>query len=173
MMMMMINSLHEEFGLFHFVLENTSIPNRYRLKLFPSFSSVFTSALPHDRVVMLTSHDHHYDLPEPQYVQLHAAIGKILHASGRAEKIEKLIRDLGGISGSVLSNDGSTNISELLSVSQLSLLASNLHPTDCKVQQQPARARLSGAENEKPKSATAAKMVMLSQRSAFSLPNTS
>jgi hypothetical protein len=40
--MMMIAPLSEEFGHFRFVLKDTPIPNRYRLKLFPRFSSVYT-----------------------------------------------------------------------------------------------------------------------------------
>ncbi|KAJ5871705.1 uncharacterized protein N7529_004058 [Penicillium soppii] len=149
--MMMLTPLHEEFGLFHFVLEDTPTLDRYRLKLFPRFASIYTSLLPRDRVITLTSHDPLFHLPRAEHLQLHAAIGNILHASGRAESIEKLIRDLGETGGSALSKDGSTNISDLLSVSHLSLLASNSRPTDSKVQQQRARARLPGTENEKPK----------------------
>jgi hypothetical protein len=149
--MMMISPLHEEFGLFHFVLEDTPTPNRYRIKLFPRFASAYIPMLPSNRVITLTSHDHRFHLPEAKYLQLHAAIGNILHASGRAESIEKLIRDLEETGGSVLSKDGSTNISDLLSVSHLSLLASNSQPTDSKQQQQRARARFPGTENEKPR----------------------
>lgn len=148
--MMMSTPLYEEFGLFHFVLENTQTPNRYRIKLFPRFASLYTPLLPSNRVITLTSHDHRFDLPEARYLQLHAAIGNILHASGRAERIEKLIRDLGETDGSVLSKDGSTNISDLLSVSHLSLLSSNPQPTDSKLQQRRARAILPGIENEEP-----------------------
>ncbi|KAJ5430112.1 hypothetical protein N7491_007128 [Penicillium cf. griseofulvum] len=111
--MMMINPLFEEFGLFYFVLKDTPTPNCYTLKLFPRFASIYTPLLPRNR--------------------LHAAIGNILHASGRTESIEKLIRDLGETGGPALSKDGSTNISDLLSISHLSLLASNSHPTDSKV----------------------------------------
>jgi hypothetical protein len=148
--MMMITPLHEEFGLFHLVLEDTPTPNRYRLKLFPRFASIYTPLLPSNRVITLTSHDPLFHLPGAKHLQLHAAIGNILHASGRAESIEKLIRDLGETGGSALSKDGSTNISDLLSVSHLSLLASNSRPTDSKVQQQRAHARLPATENEKP-----------------------
>ncbi|KAJ5790583.1 uncharacterized protein N7518_007594, partial [Penicillium psychrosexuale] len=72
------------------------------------------------RIVTLTSHDGRFPLPEVQYLQLHAAVGNILHASGRAESIEKLIRHLEESDSSVLAKDGSTNISDLLSVSDLS-----------------------------------------------------
>ena len=81
----------------------------------------------------LTSHDPNCHLPEPLYLQLHAAIGNILHASGRVDKIEKLIGDLRETGGLGLSKDGSTNVGYLLSVSQLSLLASDSHPIHSKV----------------------------------------
>lgn len=72
----------------------------------------------------MTSHDGRFPLPEVQYLQLHAAVGNILHVSGRAESIKKLLRHLEESERSVLAKDGSTNISDLLSVSDLSLLAS-------------------------------------------------
>lgn len=121
-MMMMINPLHVEFGAFHFILEPTSTPDRYHLKTFPSFASVYSIHLPHDRVVILKSHDPDFPLPAVKHLQLHAAIGNILHASGRAKIFEKLTRDL---DASVISKDGSTDLGNLLSVSVLSLLASD------------------------------------------------
>jgi hypothetical protein len=132
--MMMLTPLHEEFGLFHFVLEDTPTPNRYRLKLFPRFGSAYARLLP-SNFVTLTSHDPRFHLPGAKHLQLHAAIGNILHASGRAESIGKLIRDLRETGGSALSKDGSTSISDLFSVSHLSLLASNSRPTQSNVQQ--------------------------------------
>ncbi|KAL5333617.1 hypothetical protein BJX70DRAFT_380426 [Aspergillus crustosus] len=149
--MMMVTPIHEEFGRFHFVLEDTPTPNRYRLKVFPRFASLYIPLLPSNRFVILTSHDPLFPLPRAKNLQLHAAIGNILHASGRAESIEKLIRDLGETGGSALSKDGSTNISDLLSVSNLSLLASSSRPTDSKEQQQRVSAGLLGTENEKPR----------------------
>ncbi|KXG48990.1 uncharacterized protein PGRI_028600 [Penicillium griseofulvum] len=133
--MMMTTPIHEEFGLFHFVFEDTTTPNCYHLKLFPRFGSGYIPLLPSNRIVTLTSHDPRFSLPRAKHLQLHAAIGNILHASGRGEKIEKLIRDLEEVGGSALSKDGSTNISDLLSVTHLSLLASNSRPTESKVPQ--------------------------------------
>ncbi|CAI7635089.1 unnamed protein product [Penicillium viridicatum] len=133
-MMMMIAPLHEEFARFHFVLEATETPNRYRLKQFPRFASDYTTIFfPRDGIVTLTSHDPNCHLPEPLYLQLHTAIGNILHASGRVDKIEKLIGDLRETGGFGLSKDGSTNVGDLLSVSQLSLLASDSRPIHSKV----------------------------------------
>jgi hypothetical protein len=51
---------------------------------------------------MLNSYDHRYPLPETQYLHVHAAIENILHASGRAERIENLIHDLRGTGGLAL-----------------------------------------------------------------------
>lgn len=99
---MMVNLLHGEFGRFHFVLEDTPTPNHYRIKPFPLFASVITPTLPSDRVITLTNHGPRFPLPDAKYLQLHAAIGNILHASGRAENIENLLRDLGETGGSVL-----------------------------------------------------------------------
>jgi hypothetical protein len=61
---------------------------------------------------------------------LHTAVGNILHTSGRADIIKKLVRDLGE-SGNMLAGDGSTNIGALLSVlsgyPRLRILTSLLH----------------------------------------------
>ncbi|KAJ5652850.1 hypothetical protein N7507_010276 [Penicillium longicatenatum] len=69
------------------------------------------------------NHDPQHALPYPELMAVHAAIGKFLHASGRGDKIEKLIRELGE-GGKMLSPDGTTNISDLLSVTGLSTLLS-------------------------------------------------
>ncbi|KAJ5675368.1 hypothetical protein N7462_008265 [Penicillium macrosclerotiorum] len=122
--MIMITPLQEEFGRFRFVLEDTPTPNRYRIKLSPRFASIYTPLLPSNMVITLTSHDHRFHLPKAKYLQFHTAIGNILDASGRAEGIEKLIRDLGDTSSPALANDGSTNIGDLLSISHTYFAAS-------------------------------------------------
>lgn len=119
--MMMMAFLHREFGDFNFVLEATGTVNRYRIKTFPRFSSVLLHNLPRDGIVTITSNDGRFPLPEPHLIAVHAAIGNILHLSGRGEKIQHLKRDLEDMSGP-LARDGSTNIGDLLSVSELSLL---------------------------------------------------
>jgi hypothetical protein len=154
--MMMLSSLHVEFGNFEVIFEATETPNRYRLKTFPTFSSYFLSSLPSDKVVTLTCCDNRYPLPNPIYLAVHAAIGNILHASGRAEVIDKLVRDLGDAGGLGLAKDGSTNIGDLLSVSQLSILSSGwnrLQPsTNDEAKPTLAASSLSGTENRKPRS---------------------
>lgn len=155
-MMMMLQPLHQQFGSFHLVLESTMTPNRYRVKTFPSFPPVYLYHLLPERVITLTSHDRRYPLPAAKYLELHAAIGNILHASGRGELIEKLMRDLGDNGGTitVLRKDGNMDLGALLSVSGLSLLASNPSAETSfsrDKEQRRVRDRLPGTENEQPK----------------------
>lgn len=153
--MMMFSPLHEQFGSFHFILEPTSTPHRYHIKLFSKFPSAYKMHLPRSRYITITSHDQRYPLPNPSLIAIHAAIGNILHASGRGEKIESFMRDLGA-GGLGLVKDGSTDIGDLLSVSSLSLLTSvenqGQHPARGKGKKASARTVLSGgAENRRPK----------------------
>ncbi|PYH95957.1 hypothetical protein BO71DRAFT_449017 [Aspergillus ellipticus CBS 707.79] len=97
----MASALHEEFGAFRFILEATPEKNRYKLKTF-------------NRLVIFENHD----------PIIHADIGRILNASGRAELIERLQYDYGD-SESQLAPDGATDIGSLLTVSKLSLLTPN------------------------------------------------
>jgi len=112
--------LHELFGAFHIVLEKTETRDRYHLKTFGTISGVLAPHLPRDGIVTLRSHDGRYPLPDPSLLALHAAIGNILHATGSAERIEKILRDFEGASGG-LAPDGSTDIGSLLSMRLLSL----------------------------------------------------
>ena len=89
------------------------------------------------------------------YLAVHAAIGNILHASGRAEVIGKLLYDLGNAGGLGLANDGSTNIGDLLSMTRLSTLSSGWNrpqPSTNDEAKPTSAAGLPGAENWKPKS---------------------
>lgn len=123
--MMMISPFHEEFEHFRFIFEATETPNRYRLKTFPCFASGYAQFLPHDNIVTFSSHDNHYALPNAIHLAVHAAIGNILHATSRGRKIEKLMRDLEDHGSLGLAKDGSTKVSDLLSVSSLSILSSS------------------------------------------------
>jgi hypothetical protein len=120
--MMMVSALHEEFGAFRFVLEETGTPNRYRVRRFPRFSNLFDPMMP--EYTTLSDNHHLYAPPNKDFLAVHAAVGNILHATGRGEQIEKTLDQLGG-SSSGLAADGSTKIAELLSVTGLSLLAAN------------------------------------------------
>ncbi|PYI03832.1 hypothetical protein BO78DRAFT_274935, partial [Aspergillus sclerotiicarbonarius CBS 121057] len=121
--LMLAYGLHHEFTSFNFILEPTSTPNQYHFKPLPSFSTVYLPMLPNngtELVVTLTSHDGRYRPPDPVLLAFHAAIGNILHLSGRGEIIKDLKRDLEDMDR--LASDGSTRIGDLLSVSKLSLL---------------------------------------------------
>ncbi|KAL4883913.1 hypothetical protein BJY04DRAFT_183490 [Aspergillus karnatakaensis] len=145
--------LHKQFGLFHFVFEPTDTINKYKVKTFKSFRNVYSSWLPVDRLVRFTAHNVNIALPNPVLLEFHAAIGNILNLTARGETIEKLRHDFGEMGGSVLAQDGSTNVGDLLSISKLSLLAP---PTRYQEEETPKpasrhlRTELPGAENKAP-----------------------
>jgi hypothetical protein len=98
-----------------------------------------------------------YPAPNKHFLAIHAAIGNILHATARGAQIEKTLDQLGGGSSYGLATDGSTKITELLSVTRLSLLSSNpnpISPSHRDKHPQYARARSHGTENEPPSGAT-------------------
>ncbi|KAF5860321.1 hypothetical protein ETB97_001741 [Aspergillus alliaceus] len=121
--MMLLAPLHTEFGEFHLVFEETETANKYQIKTFEK-----------------------YAVPNPHLLAVHAAIGNILSASGRGEQIEKLVRDMGS-GGFELASDGSTNVAELLAVSNLILRTATRHETAGKFRQRQKSPELPGAEN--------------------------
>ena len=125
--LMMASVFHEDFSKFRFILEATVVPNRYRLKKFPNHS--YLLKYPTETFITLTNHDDRFRDPNPEFLAVHAAIGNILHASGRAGIIEKLLRDFED-ADPLLAEDGSTDISGLLSVSRLSVLSSPRNTID-------------------------------------------
>lgn len=64
-----------------------------------------------DRIVKFESHNN-VDLPSRNLLQTHAALAKILHASGMAERIDKVMEERDDIRG--LASDGSSNVQKLL-----------------------------------------------------------
>jgi hypothetical protein len=58
--------------------------------------------------------------PDPKFLAVSAAIGNILHLTGRGKIIENLIEDFDD-AGSFLAHNGGTDIEALLSISRLSL----------------------------------------------------
>jgi hypothetical protein len=123
---MIASPLHQEFGRFTFALEETDVSGRYRVKTFPRFPTLLQSLMPDFTTV--TSHDPRCPSPDKFLLVVHAAIGNILHLTGRGEQIEKIMKHLGDNGTHVLAKDGSTDVEELLSVTSLSLLATNHHP---------------------------------------------
>lgn len=66
-----------------------------------------------ERIVTFEKHSD-YDLPSPVLLSTHATIAKILHASGKAESIDEILRDRSELR--CLAPDGSTsNLALLLS----------------------------------------------------------
>jgi hypothetical protein len=121
--------LNELFGAFHFVLEKTETRDRYHLKTLETISGLLAPHLPRDGIVTLRSHDGRCPLPDPSLLALHAAIGNILHATGSAERIERILRDFESASGG-LAPDGSTDIGALLRCA--SFRWNNHHEIACK-----------------------------------------
>ncbi|OJJ42576.1 hypothetical protein ASPZODRAFT_137195 [Penicilliopsis zonata CBS 506.65] len=123
--MMLERGVHTEFGKFNLALEPTAVPNQYEILTFPLLPGFTRMALPTSSKVTLVAHDGRDELPSPILLQLHAAIAKILHATGRADATEKVLRDYDAIE--VIARDGSTNLAALLSVSRLPSLEQR-HP---------------------------------------------
>ncbi|KAJ5124345.1 uncharacterized protein N7515_008170 [Penicillium bovifimosum] len=120
--------LHRPFGCFDFSFEETSKPHTYRLQNYAPNLGWLARFLP--ATVEFNSYDERYDLPSPELLKVHAIIARIFHASGAAESIEKALRDLG--EHSMLTRDGSTDISSMLAATTLGVLgsrATNDQPT--------------------------------------------
>jgi len=122
--MMLDATLHREFGRFSFVLEETNVPGRYRVKIFSQFRNTLLR-LHMPEFVVVASHDPQYPAPNKSLLAVHAAVGNILPATGHGELIAKAMKHLESSGGHALAKDGSTNVEELLSVTGLSSLAIN------------------------------------------------
>ncbi|KAF4269040.1 hypothetical protein KXW98_002204 [Aspergillus fumigatus] len=121
---MMLFPLGREFKTFSLILEETSTPNRYRVKTFPHFATAYRGFLPADGLVTLTSQSKRCQPPSPILLAVHAAIGNILHASGRGKAIENVMQEARE-DWVCMAGDGSTDVGKLLSVTSLALLASS------------------------------------------------
>lgn len=148
----MIDSVfHRDFGQFRLVLDATDSPDRYRVHTFRSFHMRRHFIPLNDGVITLR--DHHqggrYALPNPQFLQIHAAIGHILNASGFAEEYDQILREYGEIR--CLSQDGQTNVGALLSMSnKLDALSLDENTEESKGKRQERASRLPGTENTRP-----------------------
>lgn len=109
--------VHKIFGGFTFALEETAILNTYNVK---SYNPTWTWMLPSQ--VRFVAHDDRYELPSPELLKIHAIIARILHASGKGEQIDKILRDRGDIAA--LAKDGSTDLAALLAATTLGALES-------------------------------------------------
>ncbi|KKA21462.1 hypothetical protein T310_4497 [Rasamsonia emersonii CBS 393.64] len=116
--MSLVATLHTEFGKFNFALEPTDKENTYVIRTYPDFQLGLIRDLPlpdekNERLVRFKQHSD-CPLPNPDLLKVHAAIAKILHASGKAEDIERILRDREEIR--CLAPDGSTDVESLLLV---------------------------------------------------------
>lgn len=146
--LMMASVFHEQFRKFRFILEATTVPNRYRLKKFPNHP--YLLKYPTETFIALTNHDDRFRDPNPEFLAVHATIGNILNASWRAGIIEKLLRDFED-ADPLLAEDGSTDISGLLSVSRLSVLSSHRNTVDdalIEANRGPVQAEIQKSEDE-------------------------
>lgn len=125
--LMLSMMLHKEFGQFRVIFEATGVTHQYRIKSFPDAVTDAIQNLPRNRLVTFRVHKGNWELPDPELLKIHACIGNFLHMSGQAESIDKVLEDFEDRGG--LAPDGSSNLEDLLAVSRLSLLPSNVNET--------------------------------------------
>lgn len=115
---MLESSIHDAFGTFKIALEPLPEPDKYRIfNTYTSGKPMFAYFLPPDGIVTLISHDPQYPLPDRTLLETHYLVTRIIHATGRAEVVEKILRDYDETG--TMATDGSTDISQLLSVTSL------------------------------------------------------
>ena len=117
----MDRGLHFHFGRFNIALEATNQEHTYRIQNYKP-NRYATHALPSSGFVTFVNHNNHHELPSPILLQVHATIARILHATGKAEQADKLLRDKDDIG--VLAQDGGTDVAALLSATSLAPLSS-------------------------------------------------
>ena len=120
----MDRTLHFQFGRFDIALEATDQKHTYRIQNYKP-NALATKFLPPSGSVTFVNHNNHHELPSPILLQVHATIARILHATGKAEQADKLLRDKDDIG--VLAKDGGTDVAALLSATSLALLSSRSH----------------------------------------------
>lgn len=119
--------VHKEFRQFRIIFEATGVAHQYRIKTFPDAVTDAIENLPRTRRVRFRVHNENWELPDPEFLRMHASIGNFLHMSGQAEIIDKVLKNFEDCGG--LAPDGSSNLEGLLAVSRLSLLATNINET--------------------------------------------
>jgi hypothetical protein len=82
------------------------------MKKYRQFPTILGAYLPNDGYVTFTAHDGRYPLPDEKLLAVHAAVAAILHASGMAEVIDRILQDRDETP--CLAADGSTPIGTLL-----------------------------------------------------------
>ncbi|RFU26875.1 hypothetical protein B7463_g9473, partial [Scytalidium lignicola] len=117
--MTLFRSMHDEFGDFTLALELAGEENTYLLRTFEGFSDgLFHFFPPSDvngtRKIEFQSHDDRYSLPSKELLEVHFAIAKVLHASGKGEEIDRIFEEKEEIK--CLAPDGSSDVQSLLMV---------------------------------------------------------
>lgn len=107
--------LHQPFGEFQLALKPTSTEHVYSIRTYSRFPTWELDKLPLSRRVTLTTSDPAIPPPDRDLLEVHAAIAKILHASGMAMYIDRILGDRGDIR--CLAQDGSTDVARLLLLS--------------------------------------------------------
>ncbi|KAA8903642.1 hypothetical protein FN846DRAFT_891052 [Sphaerosporella brunnea] len=106
--MTMSENLHPTFGEFGFCFIETERPNHYRIEKHQVTWGVGRD-LP--EYVTFTAHSGFHELPSPELLRIHAAITRVLHASGLAEAIDGMLRERQMLR--CFAEDGSTPVSRL------------------------------------------------------------
>ncbi|KAA8914915.1 hypothetical protein FN846DRAFT_789443 [Sphaerosporella brunnea] len=106
--MTMSENLQSTFGNFGFCFIATSRPNHYRIEKHKVPWDVVRD-LP--EYVTFTAHSGLHELPSPELLRVHAAITRVLHASGLAETIDDVLRERQMLG--CFAEDGSTPVSRL------------------------------------------------------------
>ncbi|KAH9175894.1 hypothetical protein EDB89DRAFT_235099 [Lactarius sanguifluus] len=97
-------SVHHSFDQLKMWFEAKGSPNTYTIKATgPLFLTLCKAA---DCKITLTSEDPRLPLPNPDYLEIHAACCRVAHLSGAGEYMDKVLDDLED--ARVLSEDGST-----------------------------------------------------------------
>lgn len=100
------SDLDSTFEDFIWWFEATELPSSYRIasSRFIGYEGTV--------VTFVNESEEPIDLPDPAILAIHAAFARVFHASGAAEYIDSIWRDMGNTR--VLSSDGSTDVSSLI-----------------------------------------------------------
>jgi hypothetical protein len=114
----MDRSIHNVFGRFDIAFEAVDQPNTYQIRNYRP-NALFSRILPVSGIVTFRQCSQYYQLPSPELLSVHATIAKILHATGKAEEADKILKDKDN--AGVLAKDGTTDIATLLSTTSINL----------------------------------------------------
>ncbi|KAJ5899913.1 hypothetical protein N7495_004657 [Penicillium taxi] len=114
----MAKEVHDQFGEFKFSLVATGLQDQYTPHLWQP--RVLTRVRRINNV-QFSAHGTSFDLPSRELIEIHHIVAQILHASGRAQWIERVLEDLEDTC--VLAHDGSTNVADILWGTDLALMS--------------------------------------------------